>query len=78
MKDLVEYIVRSLVDNPTQARVRQVRRGSVYHLEVHVNKQDMGRVIGKQGRVANAIRTLLNVAAAQQGKQVSLDIEEPR
>ncbi len=77
MKDLVEFIVTSLVDNPDQVKVSQKQHGSEVYLQVQVAKNDMGRVIGKSGRVANAIRMLLNVAAAQKGKRVSMDIKEP-
>ncbi len=78
MKELVEYIARSLVDDPTQVQVEQVRGAGKVHLELRVAKEDMGRVIGKSGRVANALRVLLRVAAAREGKQVSLDVIEPR
>ena len=78
MKELIEFIARSLVDDPTQVQVHQNRRGSETNLRLQVAKEDMGRVIGKQGRVANAMRILLNVAAARQGKQASLDVEDPR
>ncbi len=78
MKDLIEFIARSLVDDPTQVVVRESgHRGSV-HLHLQVAKEDMGRVIGKHGRVANAMRALLNVAATQTGQRVSLDIDDPR
>ena len=78
MKDLIEYIATSLVDDPTQVRVAQEQRGGKSFLKLRVAKEDMGRVIGKQGRIANAMRALLNVTAAQTGKQVVLDIEDPR
>lgn len=79
MKELIEYIALALVDDPSQVEVRQNRVGSgKMHLELKVAKEDMGRVIGKSGRVANAMRVLLRVAAAREGKQVSLDIAEPR
>ena len=78
MKELVEYIARSLVEDPTQVEVEQVRGGGRVRLELRVAKEDMGRVIGKSGRVANALRILLRVAAAREGKQVSLDVIEPR
>lgn len=78
MKELIEFIARSLVNDPTQVQVNQTRRGSEVNLRLYVAKEDMGRVIGKQGRVANAMRVLLNVAAARQGKQASLDVEDPR
>lgn len=78
VKELIEYIAMSLVDDPTQVIVRQGRQGPTTRLQLFVAKEDMGRVIGKQGRVANAMRVLLNVAAAQSGKRAVLDIEEPR
>ncbi len=78
MKELVEYIARSLVDDPTQVQVEQVKSAGKVHLELRVAKEDMGRVIGKSGRVANALRVLLRVAAAREGRQVTLDVIEPR
>lgn len=77
MQDLIEFIARSLVDDPTQVYVSQGRRGSSVEVRLRVAKEDMGRVIGKGGRVANAMRTLLRVAAARDGKRASLNIEEP-
>ena len=78
MKDLIEYIARSLVDDPTQVHIEQKRRGPTVHYELEVAKEDMGRVIGKNGRVANAMRSLLRVAAAREEKRVSLDIVDPK
>ncbi|HEX7557185.1 MAG TPA: KH domain-containing protein [Leptolinea sp.] len=78
MKELINYIAKSLVDDPNQVNVSQERVGSKIRLELHVAKEDMGRVIGKSGRVANAMRILLRVAAAREGKQASLDVIEPR
>ena len=78
MKELIEYIARSLVDNPMDVQVRQDRLGSKVRLELRVTKEDMGRVIGKSGRVANAMRILLRVSAAREGNQVTLDVIEPR
>jgi predicted RNA-binding protein YlqC (UPF0109 family) len=77
MKALTEYIARSLVDHPEEVAVDEFRRGDRVTLELHVAKDDMGRVIGKSGRVANAIRTLLRVAAERDGSQVTLDVVEP-
>ncbi len=77
MKELAEYIARSLVDNPEDVEVREYVTGRRVDLELNVAKEDMGRVIGKRGRVANAIRALLRVAAEREGKQVSLDVMEP-
>jgi len=78
MKELIEYIALSLVDDPSQVEVTQTREGGRESLELQVAREDMGRVIGKGGRVANAMRILLRVAAAREGKQVSLDVVEPR
>ncbi|MBP1702730.1 MAG: uncharacterized protein H6Q38_1837 [Chloroflexi bacterium] len=78
MKELIDYIARSLVDDPMQVNVTQVKHGSQTILKLKVAKEDMGRVIGKKGRVASAMRTLLMVAAAQEGKRVTLDIVEPQ
>jgi hypothetical protein len=78
VKELIEYIALSLVDDPSQVVVSQFRNGGRENLELHVAKEDMGRVIGKSGRVANAMRILLRVAAAREGKQATLDVAEPR
>jgi uncharacterized protein len=77
MKDLIEYIAKSLVDHPDEVEVRESGGGNRIRLELKVNADDMGRVIGKSGRVANSIRTLLRVAAEREGKQVTLDVLEP-
>ena len=77
MRELVEYIAQSLVDSPEQVRVTEFRRGAQVVLSLQVAKEDMGRIIGKSGRVASAVRTLLRVAAVQDGKRASLDIVEP-
>ena len=75
MKDLVEYIAKSLVDDPASVEVTEARTGgSAIVLELRVAPDDMGRVIGKSGRVANAIRALLRVVAAKEGKRVTLEI----
>jgi predicted RNA-binding protein YlqC (UPF0109 family) len=77
MDELIEFIAKSLVDDPTQVEVKAFRRGSQVILSLRVAKEDMGRIIGKGGRVAGAIRTLLRVSAAQEGKRAILDIVEP-
>jgi predicted RNA-binding protein YlqC (UPF0109 family) len=77
MKALTEYIAKSLVDHPEEVVVDEVRHGNRVTLELSVAKDDMGRVIGRGGRVANAIRALLRVAAERDGCQVSLDVMEP-
>ncbi len=78
MQDLIEYIALSLVDDPVQVRVSEMKRGPNVELRLQVSKEDMGRVIGKNGRVANSMRILLKVAAAREGKRATLDILEPR
>jgi len=77
MKDLIDYIARSLVDDPTQVHIEQRGHGQSVHFDLEVAKEDMGRVIGRSGRVANAMRNLLRVAAAREGKRASLDIVAP-
>ncbi len=77
MKELTEYIAKSLVEHPEEVEVLEVRRGNRVTLELSVSKDDMGRVIGKGGRVANAIRTLLRVSAEREGSQITLDVVEP-
>lgn len=77
MKELVEYIAQALVDDPSKVEVKEVEEGSQVRIELKVAKDDMGRIIGKGGRVANSIRILLRVAAAREGKRVTLDVIEP-
>ncbi len=71
-KELIEYIAQQLVDNPEKVHVKETRGANVTVLELHVDREDMGRVIGKDGRVANALRTLLRVAS--QDRRVVLEI----
>ncbi len=77
MKELIEYIAKSLVEHPDEVVVQESGSGSRVRLELKVNADDMGRVIGRSGRVANSIRTLLRVAAERAGRQVTLDVLEP-
>jgi len=77
MRELIEYIATSLVDDPTQVSVNEYQRGSQTILKLRVAKEDMGRIIGKGGKVANAMRVLLRVAAAASEKRAILDIVEP-
>ena len=72
-KELVEFIARSLVEEPDAVAVKEIRGSNVTVLELHVAREDMGRVIGKDGRVANAIRTLLRVAT-HDDRRVVLEI----
>lgn len=77
MKEIVEFIVKSLVDSPDDVRVNEVEEHSgVTIVEVTVAQPDMGRIIGKSGRVINAIRAIVQVAAAKRGQQVKVEILE--
>lgn len=73
MKDLVEFIAKSLVDHPDQVRVDEVRRGDATVVELRVAPDDLGRVIGRQGRTARAMRNLI-AAAERGGSRTILDI----
>ncbi len=73
MKDLVEFIAKSLVDHPEQVRVDEVRRGDATVVELRVAPDDLGRVIGRQGRTARAMRNLIT-AAEHSGSRPILDI----
>ena len=74
MKELVEYIAKSLVNDPSQVEVGEDRRANNVNLTLEVAQEDVGRVIGRSGQVANAMRTLLRVMASRQGKRVNLEI----
>jgi predicted RNA-binding protein YlqC (UPF0109 family) len=77
MRDLVEFVVRSLVDDPDSVRVEEIEEHDGTLLEVHVADGDLGRVIGREGRVANALRTLAKAAAtAQDAGRVTVEIVE--
>jgi predicted RNA-binding protein YlqC (UPF0109 family) len=77
MQQLIEFIARLLVDHPDQVAVREFGTGDRVRLELTVARDDMGRVIGKSGKVANSIRTVLRIAAEREGKQATLDVVEP-
>jgi predicted RNA-binding protein YlqC (UPF0109 family) len=75
MRKLVEYIAQSLVDEPSAVQVREVRNDrNALVLELHVASDDFGKVIGRQGRVAKAMRALLRAGAAREGRHTSLEI----
>ncbi len=77
MRDLVEFLVRALVEDPDAVRVTELDEDDSTVLEVHVADGDLGRVIGREGRVANAIRTIAKAAAtAQDGGRVMVEIIE--
>ena len=74
MKDLVEYLVKALVDKPEDVRINETEGEMVTILEIHVNPEEVGKVIGREGRIANAIRTLVKAAGAKSQKRVSVEI----
>ena len=76
MKDLLIKIAQALVDNPEQVQVNEIEGGQTVVLELKVDKSDMGKVIGKQGKTANAIRTILNAASGKTEKRYVLEIVE--
>lgn len=73
-KDLIEYIVKSLVDDPSAVSVRVAECDDSLILEVRVGQGDVGKVIGKHGRVVKAVRTLLQAAVSKAGRRVVLEI----
>lgn len=75
-KELIEYIARSLVDNPDEVLVTETPGEQAAVIELKVAKEDLGKVIGKQGRTARAMRTLLSAARAGAGKRLVLEILE--
>jgi len=76
MKDLVKYIAQALVDYPEQVTVTEVIGNQTSVLELKVAKEDLGKIIGKQGRTARAIRTILSAASAKVKKRTVLEIIE--
>ncbi len=74
MGELVEYIAKSLVDNPDQVKVKEVEGSQSLIIELSVASEDMGKVIGKQGRIAKAIRTVVKAAATKDNKRVIVEI----
>ena len=74
MKELVEVIAKALVDHPEEVTVSEKTEGKTITVELHVAASDMGKVIGKQGRIAKAIRTVVKAAASHENKRVSVDI----
>lgn len=74
MKELVEYIVKELVDKPDEVKINETQGESIIILEISVATDDIGKVIGKEGRIANAIRTVVKAAASKQGKKVTVEI----
>ncbi|HHD12129.1 MAG TPA: KH domain-containing protein [Deltaproteobacteria bacterium] len=76
MKELIEYIAKALVDHPDQVRVSEIEGEKTSVIELAVAKEDLGKVIGKQGRTAKAIRTILTAASTKLNKRSVLEIVE--
>ena len=75
MKELVEVIAKALVDNPDEVLVTEKENGKNITVELHVAPSDMGKVIGKQGRIAKAIRSVVKAAASKEDKKVIVEIQ---
>jgi predicted RNA-binding protein YlqC (UPF0109 family) len=76
MKELITYIAKALVDDPDQVKVTEVEGQSTSVLELKVAKEDLGKIIGKQGRTARAVRTILSAASTKINKRAVLEIVE--
>ncbi len=76
MKDLIAHIAKALVDKPEEVVVTEIAGQQIYVIELKVAKEDIGKIIGKQGRTARAIRTILNAASAKMKKRSSFEIIE--
>ena len=76
MKELISYIAQALVDHPEEVKVTEVEGNQTTVLELKVAKEDLGKVIGKQGRTARSMRTILNAASAKLKKRTVLEIIE--
>ncbi|RJQ84943.1 MAG: KH domain-containing protein [Desulfobacteraceae bacterium] len=76
MKDLVKYVAQALVDHPEEVSVNEIEGNQMSVLELKVAKDDLGKIIGKQGRTAQALRTLLSAASAKHKKRTVLEIIE--
>lgn len=74
MEELLEYLAKSLVDRPEDVRVVRAQRDDVVVLELHVAPDDVGKVIGRQGRIARALRTLVRASAGHQNERAVLEI----
>jgi len=75
MKDIVEYVAKHLVNNPDDIVLEQTEENGVVDIKLLVNPEDMGKIIGKQGRIANSIRSILKACAIKEQKKVNLEID---
>ena len=78
MKDLVSFIAKYLVDSPKDVSVTEFREGHTLLLELRVEKKDVGKVIGREGKMADALRTILNAVSAKENRRAVLEIIEER
>ncbi|MCB5245614.1 MAG: KH domain-containing protein [Candidatus Syntrophosphaera sp.] len=76
MKELIEFIVKALVDDPSSVSVKEIQGDKITLYELRVGKDDIGKVIGKRGRTASSIRTIINAVSTKQGKRAELEIIE--
>ncbi|UCG92784.1 MAG: KH domain-containing protein [candidate division WOR-3 bacterium] len=76
LRELIEYIVKALVDNPEKVEVKEIAGEKSVIYELKVGEGDLGKVIGKEGRTAKAVRTIISAAAMKQGKRTVLEILE--
>jgi predicted RNA-binding protein YlqC (UPF0109 family) len=75
MRELVEYLAKNLVDSPDAVRVRESRSEYVIRVQLHVDPEDKGKVIGREGKIARAMRALVSASASREGKRGVLEIE---
>ena len=75
MEELIQFIAESIVDDPSEVSVNRIEENNPITVELSVADEDMGKVIGKRGRIAKAIRTVVNAAAAKEGTNVKVDIK---
>ena len=75
-KEIVEYLARRLVDEPDEVSVEEIEREGAIVLQLHVAKDDVGKVIGRQGRIARALRTIVRASAARREQRVMLELLE--
>lgn len=76
MKELIEFMVKALVDDPSEVNITEIEGDKITLYELRVSKSDIGKVIGKRGRTAGAIRTIINAVSTKQGKRAEAEIIE--
>lgn len=76
MKDLLKHLIKSIVNNPDQVKINEEKEEGFVNLKLSVAQEDMGKVIGKRGKIIKAIRTLLKIPAIKQGARVNVELEE--